>query len=257
LRYRSVFEVRAPGDLPLYVHPDWAHEWPWLVQGTTGRDGVDGPYDLGWFGGEPVGRTQARWQALREAAGLPVAVHARQVHGAAVARAEPGEAGLRLLDGVDGHWTDRPGVALTVSVADCVPVALVDPRRRAIALLHAGWRGTAAGILDTGLRALAAGTGSLPRDVWMHLGPAICGACYNVGPEVHAALGLSVPATPGPVDLRTALADRATAAGLSRDRITVSAHCTRCGGGFFSHRAGHAGRQVGLLGMRADAASAA
>ena len=83
--------------------------------------------------------------------------------------------------GVDGHVTDVPGTALAVTVADCTPVFVAHPR--AIALLHAGWRGTASQILRVGLEAMLA-LGCPANECEVHLGPSICGNCYEVGPEV-------------------------------------------------------------------------
>jgi copper oxidase (laccase) domain-containing protein len=138
-----------------------------------------------------------------------------------------------------------------VTVADCVPVFLVVPGKRAAILLHAGWRGAAKGILEEGVKALGDPFDSNPEDAFLHLGPAICGSCYEVGPEVHAALGLQVPGAPTPVDLRGVLAGRAVALGIPAERITRSAFCTRCGDSpFFSHRNGHSQRQVAFLGVR-------
>jgi polyphenol oxidase len=231
--------------VPLYVHPEWARELGWLVQGTTGR-GADGRFDLGLFGGTPVGEALGRWRTLHEATGAPRIVHSRQVHGNRVLDHEGGPPGLAISDGFDGHITGSPGVLLTVSVADCVPISLVDPEGGRIALLHGGWRGTARGILRQGLGRLGADLAS----VRLHLGPAICGPCYEVGPEVHQALGLPVPAQPVPVDVRAVQARQAIAAGLPAEHVTVSEHCTRCGDRFFSHRAGSPGRQLGLLGIR-------
>jgi hypothetical protein len=88
-------------------------------------------------------------------------------------------------------------------------------------------------------------------DLLVHLGPAICGKCYEVGPEVFTALGLPAPRAPRPVDLRGVLAARAAAEGVDPSRLTISAHCTRCtGSGLFSHRGGDLGRQVGYIGVR-------
>ena len=241
---RPVREVRAEAG---WVHPEWAAELPWLAQGTTGRDA---PGDMGFFGASPVAETLGRWRALRDRTGIPRAVHARQVHGARIAVHEAGPPGIHILDDTDGHATVTPGVLLTVSVADCVPVALVDPDHRRIALLHAGWRGAAAGMLETGVAVLAR-LGSRASELRAHLGPAICGPCYEVGPEVLAALAL--PASgPARLDLRAFLAGRALAAGIDANALSVSTHCTRCGDAFFSHRGGEAGRQVGYLGIRSD-----
>lgn len=245
---RCVREERSRGAVPLHVHPEWAQAFPWLVQGTTGR-GEGAPFDLGLFGTAPVGPVLRRWGALREAAGMPAAVHAHQVHGAGIlAHDRPLGPGLLITEGVDGHRTGAAGILLTVSVADCVPVFLVAPRTRRVAMLHGGWRGTAAGIVPAGIRDLG---GDSPGDLHVHLGPAICGGCYEVGPEVHEALGLPVPPTNTPADIRAVQARQAIQAGVPAGQVTASAHCTRCGDGFFSHRAGDPERQMGVVGIRA------
>jgi hypothetical protein len=137
-----------------------------------------------------------------------------------------------------------------VTVADCVPVFVVDPHRRVVGLLHAGWRGTAAGILEAGVSLLAGQSEAEPGNLLVHLGPAICGSCYEVGPEVHAALGLHEPGTPTPVDLRGLLAEKALDLGVMGANITRSTFCTLCGASpFFSHRGGATQRQVGFLGI--------
>ena len=157
------------------------------------------------------------------------------------------------MAGFDGHLTARAGLLLSVGVADCVPVSIVDPVRRVVAALHSGWRGTAAGITERGIRRLAEIGSSRPADLWLHCGPAICGACYEVGPEVHAAIQTDCepPAGRAPIDVRAAIAQRAMGLGLDPSRITLSAHCTRCGPpDFFSHRGGSSARQMGVLGIR-------
>lgn len=242
-------EQRVALDVPLYVHEGWAERFPFVVQGTTGR-GEDGGHDLGLFRDTPSGVAQERWRTLRMLTGMPTAVHARQVHGARVLVHDPLPAGLLVADDADGHVTTTAGVLLTVSVADCVPIALVAERPRAVAVLHAGWRGTAAGVLEEGIAAFRR-LGAPPGSVWVHLGPAICGACYEVGSEVHAALGLPRPDHNAPVDLRAVLAARALRAGVPATQLTRSAWCTRCDGAhFFSHRAGSSGRQLMVIGLR-------
>ena len=81
-----------------------------------------------------------------------------------------------------------------VTVADCVPIYLVAPAKGAIALLHAGWRGTAAGILANGLQLLHDHAGVEPPEVVMHAGVAISGPCYEVGAEVVTGVGLAAVA---------------------------------------------------------------
>jgi YfiH family protein len=253
-----IAERRVPGDVPLWSHEGWEERFPWLVQGTTGCGDGDEPFDLGLSGAQPVGPALDRWRALIGATGMVSAAHARQVHGADLwIHREAGGPGVLVMDGFDGHVTDRPGVLLSVGVADCVPVSIVCADARAVALVHAGWRGTAAGIVERAVHRLAESWQSAPERLWLHCGPAICGICYEVGPEVHAAVNphLAAPDANTPIDVRASIARRAVEAGISPERITLSAHCTRCGpGGFFSHRGGTKARQVGVLGIRVETA---
>jgi YfiH family protein len=251
---RTVAEVLAPGAVPLWVHPEWAERFLWLVQGTTGAGDAEQPFDLGLAGSQPVGPALDRWRALRDAAQAHAVVHARQVHGADVwTHRERGAPGIAVMDGLDGHVTALPGLLTAVGVADCVPVSIVDAERKAVALVHSGWRGIAGGISEAAVSILAAEHGSRAEDLWLHCGPSICAACYEVGPEVHAGVRpwCTPPEGAENIDLRAAIAERAIAAGLRPERITLSAHCTRCGpGAFFSHRAGSKARQMGVLGIR-------
>ena len=207
--------------------------------------------DFGLFTGAPAGAVMKRWELLAEDTGCESLVHARQVHGRAITLHEATPRGLLLAPPCDGHATRRPGTLLAVSVADCVPVFVVAPGARAVMLLHAGWRGVASGILEAGLAMLERDFGTHVRETRMHMGPAICGDCYEVGREVHEALGLPRPASPRePVDLRRALLHRALAAGADPAHLTTSTFCTRCADApFFSHRGGDAGRQLAVLGI--------
>lgn len=251
---RVVAEVLAPGEVPLWTHPEWAERWGWLVQGTTGAGSPEAPFDLGLAGRQPVGPALDRWRSLRAAAGARTVVHARQVHGAEIWRhRDPGPPGIAVMDGLDGHATDLLGLLLAVGVADCVPVFLVDPERRAVALVHSGWRGTAAAIVERAVDVLTEEYGSRVEELHLHCGPSICGECYEVGPEVHAGVrpGCAPPGAPTPIDLRAAIAERAAGWGVPMEHVTLSAHCTRCGpGSFFSHRRGSVSRQMGVLGVR-------
>ena len=181
-------------------------------------------------------------------------VRSRQVHGASVRLHEDLPPGEAVAGEGDGHLTRQPGLLLTVTLADCVPVFVADPPHRAVALLHAGWRGTAAGVLEAGLAAMDRAFGSAPGNLFVHLGPAICGECYEVGPEVFEALGDAPPPGPAPIDLRGAIRRRALAAGIRADRLTVNAECTLCGDGrYFSHRRGDTGRHRGFIGILPEA----
>jgi YfiH family protein len=228
-----------------YAHGDLVEELaPLGVVGfTTTR--ASGSFGLGSH--EPVAEVMDRWSALLSdcrSLGAPALACAGQVHGADLEHHRSGWRGWLRGRALDGHVTAAPGVALAVTVADCTPVFLAHPAGP-IALLHAGWRGTAAGILERGLAALAA-LGAPPEEVVMHCGPAICGPCYEVGPEVIEALTGRPSVGRVRLDLRALLAERAAAAGVRS--VSVSRWCTRCHAErFYSHRGGDAGRQLGVL----------
>lgn len=217
-------------------------------------DDGGGDIDFGLFTGAPGGAVMTRWELLAEVTGCGSVIHARQVHGCVITLHEATPPGLLLVPPCDGHATRRPGTLLAVSVADCVPVFVVAPRPRTVMLLHAGWRGVAGGILEAGLAMLERDLGTHAREAHIHMGPAICGRCYEVGREVHEALGLPRPASAAqPVDLRRLLVHRALAAGADPAQLTTSTFCTRCGDTpFFSHRSGDAGRQIAVLGIASN-----
>ena len=249
-RARRVREGLDPR-IPALVVAHWTVELPWVVQGTTTCGTPTDPFDLGLFsGGSSSERVRARWERLLDATGMQAAAHARQVHEADVRVHGPGPAGLRLVDSCDGHVTRTTGLLLAVTVADCVPIFVVDPVERAVAVLHAGWRGAVGGVLERGLAVMSETTPI--GELRVHLGPAICGGCYEVGPEVFEALGEPHPPRAAMLDLRGVLARRAVERGVDPTRLTISEHCTRCtGSGLFSHRGGDLGRQVGYVGIRA------
>ena len=103
------------------------------------------------------------------------------VHGAKVARVDEH---LDVVRGVDALITDRRGVALFATYADCYPIVLWDPEHRCGALAHAGWRGTVARVGPAALKAMVDHYGSNPAHVKAGIGPGICGRCYEVGEEV-------------------------------------------------------------------------
>ncbi|MDQ6675835.1 MAG: peptidoglycan editing factor PgeF [Acidobacteriota bacterium] len=105
---------------------------------------------------------------------------AHQVHGARVVVVDrPGPAG-----DADALVTNTPGLMLGIKTADCLPLLLIDTRRRAVAAVHAGWRGTAQGIAGAAIRAMQEKCETNPIDVVAALGPAIGRCCFEVGPEV-------------------------------------------------------------------------
>jgi len=201
---------------------------------------------FGMLTGEPVGDVTRRWAALRAElkTGGPRLATAGQVHGNTVVEHGTTWTGWLRVESADGHLSLSRGTGMAVTVADCVPVFVAHPSG-ASALLHSGWRGTAARITQVAIaRFVAAG---LPAaELRLHLGPAICGRCYEVSAEVFAQLTGRDPGRPTCIDLRSLIADHARSAGVRA--ITTSPSCTRCDNDrFYSHRAGDAGRQLGVL----------
>jgi hypothetical protein len=176
----------------------------------------------------------------------------RQVHGADVIRLGGGE---RPPDGpdssdppeADGQATARPGLAPMVLTADCLPIAIAGGG--AVAVVHAGWRGLAAGVVAEGVRAL----GELGSGVGLAaaIGPGAGPCCYEVGEEVHAAFAthpLAVHAGEGGrnIDLKAIAHGQLQAAGVAT--VHDLGICTICSELFYSHRGdrGVTGRQAGL-----------
>jgi copper oxidase (laccase) domain-containing protein len=245
-----VRELPAPGTLPLYEIPDW-RAGHGVVAGITGRGAEPGGgFDLGLWTEAPVGEVMSRWRAFRRALpGFDAVVLGNQVHGVVVETVGPSRGWIQI-EGVDGWVTTSPGVLLTVTVADCIPVYLAVPGR-GIALLHAGWRGVAGGILAAGIEQLTAVTNVPVSDIVMHCGVGICDMCYEVGSEVMLACGLPAEgAGPWHLDLRERLAEQAAALGV--DLVSSSLWCSAHDRpSFYSHRAsrGADGRMVAYFGM--------
>ena len=207
-------------------------------------------FSLGLWSDESAGTVLTRWRAFQEASrpGFDRFTLGHQVHGAEVAWHGSGGPGWLIREGVDGHATGEAGVLLCITVADCVPIYLCHPPSGHHALLHAGWRGVAAGILERVVATLGQKVAARPADLVVHLGVAICGDCYEVGPEVVRAVTRRPARAPERLDLRGALAERATALGLGE--VTISPWCSAHDEAFFSHRRsrGADGRMVAYLG---------
>ena len=230
---------------------DWVAPGPYRVAFSTRRGGVsEGPYaslNLGITSGDVPALVVENRRRLCAAAGADpaAATMAWQQHGNRVARAEP----MGILRGdtpferCDGLWTDERGLAMGLITADCLPIALcrVDSPDPALCVLHAGWKGLLAGIVEAGTAAL--GDGSLAAAV----GPGIGPCCYEVGEEVtrpfRAAFGDDV-VEEGRLDLWTAAERALRAAGC--DDVERTDLCTACDPErFFSHR-----RDRGLTGRQ-------
>ena len=212
---------------------------------TTRVGGVSkGPYaslNLGRKSGDDVQRVDDNRRIVCEALGVDVEKLALnyQVHSDRVVRAVAGERGERA----DGLWTDEPGLPILAMSADCLPIALARVRadRPAVAVLHAGWKGLLAGIVEAGVRALDG------PELTAAVGPGIGPCCYEVGEEVAAPFrerfGDDVMRD-GRLDLWTSAERALRAAGV--ERIDRFDRCTFCRPeAFFSHRRdnGTTGRQ--------------
>lgn len=222
----------------------------WQVDGyevafTTRVGGVsEGPYaslNLGRKSGDEPARADENRRIACAEIGADVAKLALnfQVHSTRVLRAKPAMRG----EHADGLWTDEPGLPILAMSADCLPIALVraNGTNRAVAVLHAGWRGLLAGIVAAGRDALGGG------ELQAAIGPAIGPCCYEVGEEVAAPyrerFGDDV-VHEGTLDLWTSAERALRAAGVAR--ILRFDRCTACEPEtFFSHRrdAGRTGRQ--------------
>jgi hypothetical protein len=146
----------------------------------------------------------------------------RQIHSAACVLAA-GRGGV-LGEG-DALVENTPGSVVAVKTADCLPILLVDERHRAVAAVHAGWRGTVAAIALRAVEAMRAQFGSLTGDLHAAIGPGIGQCCYEVGPDVAAHFGRQGRAH---VDLGEANRRQLIDAGVTPERIYASNLCTMC-----------------------------
>jgi YfiH family protein len=130
-----------------------------------------------------------------------------------------------LLGEGDALIEDQPGSVVAVKTADCIPVLLVDERRRAVAAVHAGWRGTAAGIAVGAVAAMGRGFGTKAEDLHAAIGPGIGKCCYEVGAEVAERFGGQGR---GHIDLAAANRRQLEESGVTPQRIYASNLCTMC-----------------------------
>jgi len=270
----------------------------WLRHGFSTRSGGvstvysagSGEFNLGWTKeDDPACVRENRGRFLRLASGEKIGksgmklVTVRQVHGNVVRVVQPEDGvfegrletaeGKAVLEG-DGLVTNLPGVMLGVGTADCVPVLVVDVEKRAVGAFHAGWRGTAAGIVGEGIEAMRREYGSRPEDLRAAVGPSIGACCYAVGEEVRSQFRsrfgyadelFREEADGGEVsklyvDLWESNRRQLVDAGMKAERIEMVGECTACtreADGrrrYFSHRAeaGRAGRMLNVIGVMAE-----
>ncbi|HLB88378.1 MAG TPA: peptidoglycan editing factor PgeF [Terriglobales bacterium] len=289
--------AKGPQKSPLTIlHADSLARIPWLVHGFSTRSGgfsrVYGgnALNLGFIKHDSRRAVECNRTAFLRKLGVvndgqpwPL-ITLRQIHSDLVhcVSAVPS----KQLVG-DGLITATPGLLLAVQTADCLPVILVDTKRRAVGILHAGWRGTVRRIVEKGVGEMCRYFGTQPRDLKTGIGPGIHGCCYEVGPEVreqfesqfaHAAelfrevkesdpirekyplLFLSAR-PPGHsrlpkkifLDLVEANRRQLIAAGVPAKNISASPLCTSCRPDLlFSYRAEKevTGRMMGVVGIK-------
>ena len=262
---------------------------PWLVHGFSTRPGgvstLEGRdiLNLGfanWDTRENVEENRRRFQITLGAKDFSQ-VALKQIHSDVV---EVLDAPVTPPRTADASATCRPGLLLGVETADCVPVLMVDPRRRAVAAVHAGWRGTLQRVVSKAIGKMTMEFGSCPADLLAAIGPSIGSCCYEVGCEVavefqsqfpEAAEWFDEPRTgeernplewlnrappghqPPPknvfLDLRAANRAQLLAAGLRLQNIFVSDLCTACRPDLlFSYRkkGSRSGRALAVVGIR-------
>lgn len=268
---------------------------PWLVHGfSTRQGGVSTSYhgrtlNLGLTPDDTEDKVTRNRNLFLDALGAkdddrggwPL-IQLKQLHSAVIHSVGAPPQGLLAGDGL---ITGGPGLLLAITTADCVPVLIVDTRRRVVGAFHAGWRGTVARIVEKGVGEMRRQFGCEPRDLRAAIGPCIRRCCYQVGPEVRAefdsqfsysadlfeevfdadAIHVRYPMlfltarAPGHSELGPEMhldlveANRRQLAEAGLRDISVIDGCTACDTlRFFSHRAEHGktGRMMAVVGIR-------
>jgi purine-nucleoside/S-methyl-5'-thioadenosine phosphorylase / adenosine deaminase len=281
------------------LHADVFSAIPWLVHGySTRRGGVSTCFgskslNLGLTEQEAHANVERNRDLFKKSVGAvnedgslwPLA-QVRQIHSAIVHRIDAVPAHVPAGDGI---ITKTSGILLAVKTADCVPVLVADVKRRVVGAFHAGWRGTAARVVEKGVGEMRRQFGSKPSDLRAAIGPCIRKCCYSVGDEVRAefesqftyanqlfeevfdsnAIQIRYPmlflnqrapghGDMGPeihLDLVAANRHQLEDAGVGRGHISVVDGCTACNTKrFFSHRAefGKTGRMMAVIGIRRE-----
>jgi len=258
--------LRVCGDGVVLYRFDGLGRAEGLIHAVLTRIGgvSEGPYatlNLGHTVGDDLAAVEENHRRALSLLGLAPrqVVSPYQVHGAragVVGRAHRGT----VQPASDGLVTAVPAVPLLMRFADCAPILLFDPARRAVGMAHAGWRGLVAGVVPATVRAMTERLGCDPADLWAGVGPTIGPCCYAVEPEVAAAVQAACPPGAGVVhdaggetylDLPAAVQAQLHAAGI--EQIEDAGLCTACHvDEFFSHRAEHGrtgrfGVVIGLL----------
>ncbi len=182
----------------------------------------------------------------------------QQVHGVTVAEvdaADKGRGGSVWSEGLpdtDGLITRRAALPLAVLAADCVPVFLYDPERRAGGVIHAGREGVRQGIAAAAVEAMRLRFDCRAANIHVVIGPSAGPCCYEVSPEMAAAFeALGLPTRGRMLDLWAANRAQLEGAGVPGEQVAVSGQCTICSGAYHSYRAApETGRNIGLFMLR-------
>ncbi|MCS7203749.1 MAG: peptidoglycan editing factor PgeF [Thermodesulfovibrio sp.] len=160
----------------------------------------------------------------------------------------------------DAVITDKRNILIGVKVADCVPILIFDPSAKVVAAVHAGWRGTAKGILKRTIIKMKETFNSNPAHLLIAMGPSIKGCCYEVGQDVIEALKTQTPSEEfilsfdgkKHVDLSIANLLQALSLNIPKENIWICPDCTYCKSNLYAsyrHKKKFAGRQYGIIGM--------
>ena len=241
--------------------PDLVHAFTTRTGGAS--EGVYASLNLTRSRGDEAAHVAENRNRVRQAMGVDALVFATQVHGRTVLRVDGPPKGDQVAGEGDALITDQPGLGLVCQTADCTPILLFDPQRRAIAAIHSGWRGTVQDIVGATVVAMTDAYGSRPADLLAAIGPSISAVNYRVGPEVVAAFEDTFPVTGGilspkdpeggaHLDVGEACRRQLVMAGLAERAIWRSVVCTYAADTrLFSARRSHHQGQSGLFGGQA------
>jgi hypothetical protein len=210
--------------------------------------------NLSYWVGDDERAVDTNWKLLRSVVpDLKIVARLNQVHGNVVHAATRDTAALRPPG--DGIVTAEPGVALGIFSADCVPILMVDAKRKVAGAMHAGWRGVIADIADGGVRAMVA-LGAHRSDIRAAMGPSIGQCCFEVDAELGDRFGRDIAGAHNHVragrsgkafiDLRAVTRDQLERAGLAPTNIASVGPCTRCAPDRFFSRRAAGGKTTGL-----------
>ena len=230
-----------------------------ICHGFVGRTGglstgAFASMNLSYWVGDDERTVDANWKRLRYAVPeLGIVARLNQVHGNVVHAATRETASLRPAG--DGLVTAEPGVMLGIFTADCVPILMVDAKRKIASALHAGWRGVLADTAGVGVRAMEK-LGARVSDIRAALGPSIGQCCFEVDVDLADRFSREIEGThthtragrPGKafIDLRAVARDQLERAGLDAANIASVGPCTRCTSDKFFSRRAAGGKITGL-----------